>query len=383
MAEIAALVQPSLMAFGEKMWGSKGFAKYATFAKQTAALQSVPGVTVFDRIPARNSTGMVLAVPQEHELAHGKTVPLAFFGKPRTDLEWPWTLTMQVMKTADTKDRGVILSSPYAEICSDYSQTESLKVKDPVTGVLSTVQTTRRGVGIDRACGQAGTDPSLSNGVRDVSGTYTDPLVIGQWTTISVVGAAGHTSVYVNGILSGQQNNQMLCPLAELGSPSGCSFSGKVKNLTVWDKALSAREIGRLAGLDIPDDLAAGCTVTASASDTPYGFVPENITDGDLASRWSSGITNAPQQVTIDLAAVKAFDSIDITWETAYPGEYDISVSNNLSGWTHVFSGAGKVGLVTAYFPATSARYVKIDMSKPATGWGYSIWDAEVMLRKR
>jgi hexosaminidase len=379
MTEVAALTQPSLMAFGEKMWGTKGFADYSKFAQQTAYLYNVPGVTIFDRIPAKSKDGIVLSAAGEHDLTQKSTVPLAFYGKPRTDLEWPWTLSMHVMKTADTQDRGVIISSNNMEVCADYARTVAQQIKDPVTGVISTIQVPKRGIGLDRAFGAPGADPSLSSMVNDAAGVYADPLILGKWTTLTLVGTAGMTTLYINGLFAGQQNNQMLCPLAMLGSPSGHSFTGKIKDVVAYDRALSKQEIAHLAGFELPPDLAAGRTVTASASDTPYGLTPDKITDGDMNSRWSSGITSAPQWVIIDLGAVRSFNELDVTWESAYPGQYTISVSNDKSSWTQVFSGAGKVGPTDADFPEAAGRYVKIDMNSPATGWGYSIFDAEVV----
>lgn len=50
---------------------------------------------------------------------------------PQADLEFPWILEMEGMKTAETGNRGVILSSDLVEICSDFSLTGTTKTKGP------------------------------------------------------------------------------------------------------------------------------------------------------------------------------------------------------------------------------------------------------------
>ncbi|MFD0892668.1 hypothetical protein KBB96_14690 [Luteolibacter ambystomatis] len=105
------------------------------------------------------------------------------------------------------------------------------------------------------------------------------------WVKIAIVGDQRHTTVFVNGVKTGESNNQMLCPLALLGSPNGNSFVGVIRNLKVFNRVFTAREIGRATGLDLPDNLADGHTASASASDSEHDLVPEKAVDGDASSR--------------------------------------------------------------------------------------------------
>ncbi len=382
MTEIANLTEPSLMAISEKLWGRKGSKDYVEFEKRSAPLKTVPGVTVYDRISGRPADGLVLSLPGEHTLNASSAEPLAYSGKPRANLEYPWTLTVQIQRTADTGDREVLLSSDLAEICTGFTRTEEQKVKDPATGAEKKQKITKHGIGLIRAAGIPGEDPSKARAANDVSRVYADTPPLNQWTTLTIVGSKGHTTLYVNGKAAGEQNEQMVCPLATLGSKTGHSFAGKVKDLAIYDRALSAKEIGRMAGLDVPDNLAAGKPVTASASDTAYGLTPDKVTDEDLHSRWSSGVTRADQWLSIDLGAVKEINTVNIHWESAFPADYHVLVSQDGSTWSDVTSGAGCAGATEAKFKTVPARYVKIAMSKPTTGWGYSIFEVEVLKRK-
>jgi hexosaminidase len=383
MTEIAGLTLPSMTAFAEKMWGRKGARDYAEFEKRVAAVEPVPSIGVFERVPAANKEGVVLALPGEQTLAPDRSQALAFAGKSRADLEYPWTLTMSVRRTGGDNDRGVILSSDLMEICASYSREEEEKKKDPVTGLETKTKLTRTGLGLVRAAGMPGEDPSKSRMARDVSRVYSEPLPLNEWVSVAIVGLKGRTQVYVNGKLTGDEGKQMLCPLATLGSRTGHSLNGSIKDLIVFDRAMSAKEIGRKAGLDMPDNLAAGRPVTASVSDAANGFMPEKITDEDTHTRWSSGMTGADQWVTIDLGKVQSVNTVATRWEVAHPREYRIAVSADGHEWKEVFTGAAEVGLTEACFADVPARQVKILLSKPANAWGYSIFETEVYNRKK
>ncbi len=248
MTEIATLALPSIQVFAEKLWGTKGSENYAGFQQRVALTLPVPGVTMFDRIAA-GKDGVVLDRPREITLGTtNAVVKLPFAGMARADLEWPWTLTMEVCKTADTGRRGVILSSDLVEICADFSREEEIKSKD-ANGKTVKVKIKQTAPGLVRAAGSAGGDPAASlkvnqvshgyaspatsNLMKDVSHTYGEALPLNEWVTLKIVGKAGHTQFYVNGRLTGDRNDQMVCPLAWLGSPTGNSFVGKVRNLKV------------------------------------------------------------------------------------------------------------------------------------------------------
>ncbi len=247
MTEIASLTLPSLQAFAEKLWGTKGSKDYSEFQKRAAMALPVPGVTVFDRIAAGKDC-VVLDQPREITLnTTSAVVALPFAGKSRADLEWPWTLTMEVCKTTETGRRGVILSSDLAEICSDFSREEEIKTKD-ASGKEVKTKVTRRGMGLVRAAGAPGADAASARVANDVSRVYGEPMSLNQWQTVTIIGERRHTTVFINGRKAGESGEQMICPLAQLGSKTDNSFVGKVRNLKVYGRALGTNEISRVAG---------------------------------------------------------------------------------------------------------------------------------------
>jgi len=323
-----------------------------------------------------------LSFPKEQTLSTTNASIALLFGRlGRPDLEYPWTLTMEVCKTAETGKRGVILSSELAEICSDFSRTEEQKTKDAAGKEIKT-KVTRTGIGVVRAAGAPGADPASSHLANDVSRICGAPLSLSEWTTLTLVGERGRTTLYVNGAKAGECGEQIICPLAMLGSRTGNSFVGKVRNVKVHNRALSPREIGRAAGLDAPDNLAARCPVKASASDAANGFTPENITDENPGTRWSSGITSSEQSVTADLGQPREFNTVRIAWEAARPGRVRIQISNDGMNWKEVFTGAVSGESTVAALPSVTASQVRLVMCDPVSQWGYSIWELEVFKRR-
>jgi hexosaminidase len=374
--EIADLTLPGIQAFAEKLWGTKGSPDYQAFTKRSAATLPIPAVSVLDRLPANHPNDIILDLPQEQTLADPNSViPLPLADAPRADLEYPWTLTMEVCKTVDTGKRGVILSSDLAEICSDYSVENEVKT----TSADGTEQKTKvkvNGVGTIRAAGaRIGKDPLDTYKSRDVSNSCGKPLELNRWTTVTITGNARSSTIYIDGVKAGNPtNNQMICPLRWIGSTTGNSFVGKIRKLRVINRILSPKEIGRAAGLDIPDNLAEKCKVSATKSYPSFQAV--NITDGDPSTRWSSG-DGQEGIVTVDLGSVKSIDTIRIFWETAYAKEYELAVSSDGRTWKTVFTGEGTEGQSTAKFATVSTRHIRVTGLKAATGFGYSIWELE------
>jgi len=391
MNEIARLALPSIQVFAEKLWGTKGSKDYVEFQKRAEVVSKVPGVGLLDRkLQSKRGCNSVL-VGCENELTSDSRddCQLVLLDSPETvtdgqsrNIEYPWTLSVEVFKPAESDTRGVLLSSDLAEICSDYSRTEEVTVKGP-DGKDVKKKVTHRGIGVIRAAGSPGKDAASSHLVNDVSRVYSEPLPLNKWTTITIVGQQRRTTVYINGKMVGESGEQMLCPLERFGSATGQSFVGKIRNLKVLDRAMTPKEIGRAAGLDVPDNLAAHCAVTASASDTAYGLTPEKITDEELGTRWSSGMTSARQWVAIDLGRPIEFNTVMVAWEHARPKKLRIQVSQGQDSWKDVCDIDVSGEKTVATFPTVQAGRVRLLMSQPATQWGYSIWEVEVLKYKK
>jgi hexosaminidase len=241
MTEIADQTVPSIVAFSEKMWGRKASPDYKAFLERAKLVAKVPGVTIFNRLPAVD--GVVLDQPQEVTLTQRRpSLPLPPGRGDRADLEFPWTLTMEVKKTA-VNGRGVILSSAKAEICDSYHWDQRKKVTNPALKE-KVAKVTHVGFGVVRAAGNWGPTPAEAKMAAENSRVYGDPLPLGQWVTVAVVATRNHTAVYFDGKLMGQQPQQMICPLRRYGSTDASeSFLGVVRKLRVYDRALTPEEI--------------------------------------------------------------------------------------------------------------------------------------------
>jgi hypothetical protein len=131
--------------------------------------------------------------------------------------------------------------------------------------------------------------------------------------------------------------------------------------------------------LTIPENLAASATATAFRSDTDHGFTPDLMVDDDPGTRWSSGPTRDPGWVAVDLGKPGLISGVQINFETAYARKVSIEVSDDGIHWRPATTGEGHVGLVTLSFDPIRARNVRVQLSDPDTGWGYSIWDLQVL----
>ncbi|PZG18384.1 discoidin domain-containing protein [Nonomuraea aridisoli] len=134
-------------------------------------------------------------------------------------------------------------------------------------------------------------------------------------------------------------------------------------------------------------DLALHRPATASSVDDP-GNRPENVTDGDPGTRWSSEFAD-DQWIRVDLGSAVAFDRIDLTWEQAYARTYVVQVSDDDATWRDVKAvdnsavplpfNRGDASLQTVDFPARTARFVRLSCGARATSWGNSLWSLSVI----
>lgn len=383
LTEIAETTLTGIQPFSEKLWGTKGSPDYKSFTARVAKTLPIPVVKLLDRLPA-GKNGLLLDLPGEVELKdESSVIPLPLAKAERADLESPWTLMMEIRRTADTKGRGVILSSDLSEICANYSRQEEITVTDP-NGQSKKQKLSFQGISTLRAAGtrDGNGTPGKSRVAQDTAKSSGKLLPLNQWVTLTVVGERDRNTIWLNGEKIAESNNQLVCPLRQLGGGAGESFVGSIRKLRVANRALTAKEIGRAAGLDIPDNLAAGTKVTATASDSANGFTPDLATDEDPKTRWSSGPTQAEQSLSLDLGKAVSFNTVGIDWENAVPGEYRIEASRDGADWKSVFTGEAQPGRTNAVFPNVSASQVRIVMSKPRTGWGYSIYQVEVLSAK-
>ncbi|GGS15139.1 penicillin acylase family protein [Actinokineospora fastidiosa] len=129
---------------------------------------------------------------------------------------------------------------------------------------------------------------------------------------------------------------------------------------------------------DVIANLARSATATSHERGLFTAYPPALAVDRDPATRWASDWTDG-QSLTVDLGAVRPVSRVRLQWEAAHALSYRIEVSRDGSTWRPVWSTAsGDGGLDTAVFPATEARYVRMQGVTRATRYGYSLYEIEV-----
>jgi len=107
-------------------------------------------------------------------------------------------------------------------------------------------------------------------------------------------------------------------------------------------------------------------------------FAAEHAVDGEEDTRWSSKFHD-PQWLTVDLGAPVALGRIRIHWEAAHARDYDLQVSNDGVAWTTVRQVKGSEGGFEEQALEGTARFVRLLGTKRATGYGYSLWELQVL----
>ncbi|MGW4277482.1 discoidin domain-containing protein [Streptomyces seoulensis] len=116
----------------------------------------------------------------------------------------------------------------------------------------------------------------------------------------------------------------------------------------------------------------------ASASSTENAGTPASAAfDGDTGTRWSSAAAD-PQWVQVDLGSVQNLCKVDLNWEAAYAKNFQIQTSSDGSSWTTLKSVTGATGGTASYDVSGSGRYLRINGTARATGYGYSLWEVAV-----
>ncbi|TDD60589.1 beta-N-acetylhexosaminidase [Kribbella antibiotica] len=125
-------------------------------------------------------------------------------------------------------------------------------------------------------------------------------------------------------------------------------------------------------------DLALGKPTTASSVEPTTTWEGRFATDGDGATRWSSGYDDTGW-LQVDLGSVQPVNRVRLAWELSYARAYQVQVSNDGTNWTSLYSNsAADGGLDDLTGLAGSGRYVRMLGTARATQWGYSLWSFEV-----
>jgi glucosylceramidase len=112
----------------------------------------------------------------------------------------------------------------------------------------------------------------------------------------------------------------------------------------------------------------------ATASTSEFRQTPDLALDGDLATRWSSGVDQYPDQwLAIDLGAARTFRAITLDTGVStgdYPRRYEVQLSADGVTWgPAIASGAGDSELFTIAVPETTARHLRVRQTATADRW--------------
>ncbi|HVV23579.1 MAG TPA: discoidin domain-containing protein [Pseudonocardiaceae bacterium] len=104
---------------------------------------------------------------------------------------------------------------------------------------------------------------------------------------------------------------------------------------------------------------------------------PAAALDGRTTTRWESAASD-PQWIYVDLGGPATVTCVVLNWETAYGKAYSIDVSTDATHWTSIYSTADSPGGVQTLAVSGTGRYVRMNGTARATGYGYSLWEFEV-----
>ncbi len=108
-------------------------------------------------------------------------------------------------------------------------------------------------------------------------------------------------------------------------------------------------------------------------------FTPEMAFDGKSNTRWSSNFRDC-EWIEADLGEPKVIEKVILTWEAAYGDTYQIQVSEDDVNWYVVQSATKQKGGKNEFaFPPVSTQYVRMYGISRGTGWGFSLYEFEIL----
>ncbi len=123
--------------------------------------------------------------------------------------------------------------------------------------------------------------------------------------------------------------------------------------------------------------LSQGKPTTASSIENG-GTVAANATDGNAGTRWSSAFSD-PQWLQVDLGATATIDTVMLRLGNGVRHRLpdpDLGRRRRLDDRsTRTTTGTGGTQTLTV---TGSGRYVRMNGTTRATGWGYSLWEFQV-----
>jgi hypothetical protein len=122
--------------------------------------------------------------------------------------------------------------------------------------------------------------------------------------------------------------------------------------------------------------LSQGHPATSSSNENA-GLGPANAVDGNAGTRWSSAFSD-PQWIQVDLGASHTISRVVLNWEAAYGKAFQVQTSPDGTTWTSIYTTTTGTGGVQDLTITGSGRYVRMNGTVRATGYGYSLFEFQV-----
>ncbi len=218
-----------------------------------------------------------------------------------------------------------------------------------------------QGGGPDSTSGSAGTPNSTSAG-SSAGGTQG---LAGSSGSSATAGSGGSSGSAAGGMSAGGAGHG--------GSGGSAGSSGNA----------GTGGAGTVHCADHPLPSKQNWMLTASSSDA--GSPPVNATDGDLATRWSTGVSQANDWLQVDFGAETAIDSVKLMLGSNagdYPRSYEVRVSNTSqnSAVAPLVTGAGQqaTDTVIAFTSPAVGRYLFISQIGSINGTWWSVAELNI-----
>ena len=123
--------------------------------------------------------------------------------------------------------------------------------------------------------------------------------------------------------------------------------------------------------------LSQGRPATASSTENATVTPASAAVDGNPGTRWSSSFSD-PQWLEVDLGATDTISQVVLSWEAAYARAFQIQTSADGRAWTTIYSTTTGTGGTQTLNVTGTGRYVRVNGTTRATGYGYSLWEFQV-----
>ncbi len=148
----------------------------------------------------------------------------------------------------------------------------------------------------------------------------------------------------------------------------------KITASAVLENKVEIHSVKSLTFFVTDADLARGMNVQVSSAEND-SFDRQYLTDGSSYTRWGSLFADN-QWIVVDLQKIREISGATLMWETAFASSYQIQVSGDGKKWRTVFvKENGKGGVEKISFHPVKAKFLRLNLIKRSTQWGFSLWD--------